>query len=456
MNAEQILNWLIEDANQHAEGIYVDVWQRDLRELLSGINSGRNINLHSAITSKNVDEDEIISLLNMNVNFKNKISNTSLILNYLYPDKYLFYRISLLENEIFSGFKFLSDIYDKFQFPFPKIGQNKESFSNYLVLNESLMSFASEAWPDSKDDPKSIQKKINYFLFDGLGNLFLTKNDYNQYWIMATAGELRFESLDSEPDLLWSGRKEMQKGDLVFMYRQSPRKAITDIFTVHEQPYFDPYFGWGGFCIPIKKITPIKDITMVEMKHDKILGMWNFVRCSSQGVIAAPIPYSIYNRLLEKIGTDVRERFGFMPESIGQEGISGTYSTEEEFEDIIIEPLLRYWGFKFKRQNPCYFIIGSQYHTCFVDFIVQDEKGDLTLFEDKLEILNENELRKAVLQAKSYSLLLGINTFVVASPEGFWIYKIDRNQEILTDNIRSHELDGKEEAMRSLLLKLRG
>jgi len=453
MNDELVLKWLIEDAHQNAERYYnVDVWQRDLKVLLSGINSGRDIPLPPVITSNEmVDEDDVISTLNDN--FKNNVSNISLILNYLYPQKYLFYRVSLLENEIFAGFKFLSQIYEKFQFPFTKIGHGKNSFDNYLILNNALFSFASKAWPNSKD-PKSIQKRINYFLFDELGFLFLDRNSYNRYWILISGPE-NFDSLDNEIDTTWSGRKEMQIGDVVFMYRQSPRKAITEIFKVSGQPYFDAYLGWGGFYTPLKKITSIKDIKMVEMKHDSILNKWSFVKVQSQGVIAASIPYSIYNRLLEKIGKNVSERFGLSPESIGQEETSGTYSSEEEFEDKIIEPLLRHWGFKFRRQYPCYFIIGSQYHTCYVDFIVQDEKGDLTLFEDKLEILNESQLKKAVLQAKSYSLLLGMKSFVVASPEGFWIYKVERNHEILLNNIKSNKLDENEESIRNLIIKIR-
>ncbi len=453
MNDELILNWLIEDVKRNAERCYdVDVWKRDLKVLLSGINSGRDISLPLVVTSKDiVDEGAVISILKET--FKNNISNISLTLNYLYPQKYLFYRVSFLENEIFAGFKFFSQIYEKFQFSFSKIGHNKNSFENYLILNEALLSFSHDTWPNL-EDPKSIQKRINYFLFDVLAPLFFDKNNYNRYWILVSSPK-DFSSLDNEIETTWSGRKEMQIGDLVFMYRQSPRKAITEIYKVSGKPYFDAYLGWGGFYVPLRKITSIRDITMIEMKHDLVLNNWSFVKAQSQGVTAGTIPYSIYNRLLEKIGKEVYERLGLSPESIGQEATSGTYSSEEEFEDKIIEPLLKHWRLKFKRQYPCYFTVGSQYHTCYVDFIIQDEKGDLTLFEDKLEIVNESQLKKAVLQAKSYSLLLGMKSFVVASPEGFWIYRVERNQEILLNNIKTNKLDECEELMRNLIIKIR-
>lgn len=451
MNGEHILSWLIEDADRNAEECYPDIWEYKLEDYLFELNSRRDIGLPEGISpSSPPNEDKTILILKET--FKNKISLITLALNYLYPEKYIFYRVSALENEIFSGFKFLSDIYDKFQFTFYKIGQSKDSFDNYLKLNEAMLSFASDAWPETKG--KSVHKKINFFLYQGLGNLFLERNGYNRYWIMAT-GEEYHDELDKEKEVIWSGRKEMQMGDLVFMYRQAPRKAIADIYSVSQPPYFDPYGGWGGFWVPLKKIMPIKDITMVDMKHDPILGNWGFAKCSSQGVVTAPVPYSIYNRLLEIIGKDKYEKYGLAPEPLAKTLNSGQYATEEEFEDEVLEPLFRHWGFKFERQYPCYFNIGTQYHTCFVDFLVHDSKGIVTLFEDKIEIRDDAQLQKAILQAKSYSLLLGINNFVVASPEGFWIYKLDRNNEILLEKISSDEFKEKEELMRDSIIKLR-
>jgi len=449
MNGEQILNWLIEDTNKNADDYYPDLWELKLEDYLYELNSRRDINVPQGLYSDNLpSEEEVISILNEA--FKNKISLISLILNYLYPEKYLFYRVSALENEIFAGFKFFSDIYDKFQFPFNKIGKNKDSFENYLLLNEAMHSFALDIWPDIKE--KYIYKNLNYFMYQGLGTLFLNINNYNKYWIMAT-GPDNFNELDRESEVIWSGRKEMQVNDLVFMYRQAPRKAITDIFYVSSPPYFDPYGGWGGFWVPIKKITPIDDITMVRLKHDKILGNWGFAKCSSQGVVTDPVPYSMYNRLLELIGDDLCKKHNLLPEPMAKTINSGQYATEEEFENHVIEPLLKHWGFKFQRQYPCYFIIGTQYHTCFVDFLIHDDHGSLTLFEDKIRINNDSELQNAVLQAKSYSLLLGIKNFVVASPEGFWIYELNKNMEKLIENISYDELKEKEESIRSKIIK---
>lgn len=454
MNGQHVLNWLIEDAERSADDHYPDVWENEIEDLLFELNSRRIIkDIPKFILANNPpSERKAISILRDA--FKNDISKISLVLNYYYPEKYMFYRVSPLEPEIFSGLKFLSDTYEKFRFKFNKIGKRDKGFDDYLVLNEAMLSFAADAWPDIESKSILSHKKINYFLYEGLGKLFLEKNNYNRYWIMST-GENYFEELDNEKQVSWSGRKEMQVDDIVFMYRQAPRTAIADIYHVSKLPYFDPYGAWGGFWVSLDKITSINDITMVKLKHDPILGKWGFAKCSSQGVVTAPVPYSIYNRLLELIGKDVCKKNNLTPEPLAKTVSSGQYETEEKFEDDVLEPLLRHWGFKFQRQHPCNFTIGTQYHTCFIDFLVRDPKGTVTLFEDKIKILNDVQLQNAVSQAKSYSLLLGINNFVIASPEGFWIYKLDKSNEILLENISSDEFKEKEESMRELILKLR-
>ncbi len=464
LNGLHVLSWLLEDAERHSTEFYEGSYKsnRNIIDKLHELNSRRPLNLptdfNNKIKSSRIGDSEGKKLISyLRETFNNNITFISLVLNHVYPDKYFFYRISMIENEIFAGFKFLSDIIDEFNLPFSKIGEGKHSFDNYIKLNESLHSFDNKAWPDLKD-PKIIQQRIHYFLYQGLGNLFLTKNDYNQYWIMAT-GEQYFRSLDTEPEVNWSGRKEMQEGDLVFMYRQTPRKAIADLYYVSHEPWFDPYGGWTGFWVPLKKITSIRDITMVEMKHDEILKQWSFVKTSSQGVSTAPMPYFAYNRLLELIDKGIKEEFNLQPEITVRPPLNGDgiveFKDEKEFEDKIIDPLLKRWGFKHQRQYPCEFVIGSQRHTCQVDFLVRDSNNEnITIFEDKIRIANEKELNRAVSQAKSYALQLGIVSFIIASPEGFWVYKLERNNEIPITQITPDKIKEIEE-MKSLILKLR-
>jgi hypothetical protein len=63
-------------------------------------------------------------------------------------------------------------------------------------------------------------------------------------------------------------------------------------------------------------------------------------------------------------------------------------------------------------------------------------------------------LEPAVDQAKSYALLLGLPSFVVASPEGMWVYALDKAQEKLVSPLPANVMNPEGE-IKSLLLGLR-
>jgi len=112
MNGEHVISWLIEDADRNAEECYPDIWEYKLEDHLYELNSRRDIDLPSGISPNSPpSENKAISILKET--FKNKISLITLVLNYLYPEKYIFYRVSALENEIFSGFKFLRNMLNR-------------------------------------------------------------------------------------------------------------------------------------------------------------------------------------------------------------------------------------------------------------------------------------------------------------------------------------------------------
>ena len=87
-----------------------------------------------------------------------------------------------------------------------------------------------------------------------------------------------------------------------------------------------------------------------------------------------------------------------------------------------------------------------------------NERGPVTLFENKFRIINdEKDLQPAVDQAKSYALILGLPSFVVASPEGMWLYSLEWNKETLVKKVSADEISSQaqEEEFRGLLQKLR-
>jgi hypothetical protein len=163
----------------------------------------------------------------------------------------------------------------------------------------------------------------------------------------------------------------------------------------------------------------------------------------------------VYNRLLQEIPERLRGAHGLKPERTANTGRSGEFVSEAAFEDQVIEPLLRKWEFDYQRQYRRRFRFGSQDHLGIVDFYVSNGKGPITLFESKLRILDEKQLRDAKEQGRSYALMLGVTSFVVASPEGLWVYSLRRHQEKLELQIPLDELRTRYEDVRSKLLELR-
>lgn len=447
MNKYLLLNWLLEDLERNVNHYYNSnaIKEFKLEDALYAINSRREVLLPPSLPKS---PEKMIPTLREH--FKDNVTFISLVLNYYFPEKYFFYRVSKLEPEIFQGFEFFSEIIPDFEFSF--VGVGTKSFNRYLELNEKLMKFSGNVWPELERP----QITLAYFLYQGLGDLFLEKSDYHRYWVMATREEY-FWALDAGEDVTWSGRKEMQAGDLVFMYRTAPRSAITDIYQVKNDPMFNPWYGWHGFEVDMSKVCAVEDISFSDMRNDTTLRQWGIVKRNFVGTVTEPVPHSVYNQLLMRIPKNIRKKYNLEPEPVAQVGRSGQFALEAEFEEAVIVPLLRRWGLKYKPQYACLFRVGSQYHHGWVDFYVSDQNGPLTLFEDKLKILNDKDLKLAVDQAKSYALLLGLPSFVVASPEGMWLYALNKNEESLVKKISADEMSNQteEEEFRNLLLRLR-
>ena len=443
MNKAIVLHLLLQQIDQYQveEEKAIIEPESDLQEILFELNNRRPIVLPPLLSDK---PDEMIPVLREH--FKDNVTLISLILHHHFPQEYLYYRVSKLEEEIFDGLRFFSEIVPAFDLPFTRVGRS--GFTRYQRLNRTLLEVANQLWPDL---PHS-QPLVESFL-EGLAVLFLEGSDNRRYWLLM-AGPADFQDVD-EDESIWSGRKEMQKNDLVFMYRTAPRSAITDLYQVADDWEFDPLGAWDGFWVNLVKVASLPAIPFSEMRTDPLLSEWALVRRQFRGVIAEPVPHSIYNRLLDKIPRLTRDAHGLEPEPLAPMASSGQFTSEADFEERVVIPLLKRWGFRSERQNLCHFRIGSQNHPCRVDFLVKDERGPLTLFEDKFRIRNENQLAPAVEQAKSYALQLGLPSFVVAAPEGFWLYSLERNREELKLEVSGDQLSEQEEELGQMIVRLR-
>ena len=378
--------------------------------------------------------------------YKDDVSKISLILHHYFPDRFLFYRVSKLEDEIFQGFEYFADTVPEFDFDFAKV--RRASFEQYVVVNAALLAFGRRVWPDVAN----LQVRVEYFLYDNLAQLFLETSDYNRYWICNT----RYEYWENRSDSIeWSGRKDMRRGDLVFLYCSSPVKAITDVYEVEEDAWLDPWAAWDGFWVKIARRCLIpKGIPFRVMRKDPVLGKWSVVRRNFQGVVAEAVPHACYNRLIELMPAALREELDLSPEPVAEIGGAGEFTSEEEFENAVVEPLLKSWDVQYKRQFPCKCYFGTQKITGYVDFLVLNQAGALTLFENKLKIVSEEQLQAAVNQARSYALMLGLPSFVVASPEGMKLFGLVKAEETLVAEIQPEAEKSEEDEFLSALLRL--
>jgi hypothetical protein len=458
VDEKMVLDWLVEDTRQNAGRDFRPV--RDLSKALCYINNEEEKPLPDSLP-----RDEAAMVRRLRDWFNDNVTFISLVLHHHFPDRYLFYRVSSLEPEIFGGLKFLKSAAPQFDLGFSKVGRT--GFSRYRQLNQALLDFARKRWPRARDP----QKMLTYFLYDGLGRLFREKPalQRRRYWMLGVK-ERFFEGLDTDRDLVWSGREEMQAGDLAFVYRAKPVSAITDIYQLKGEPRFDPWSGWRGFLVDVEKVCAVEPISFARMDETDVLKDWGIVRRNFVGTTAEPVPPIVYNRLLDLIGLDLQAKHNLerepeispvtpsspYPATWPTPELSGRFGLEAEFEDKVIRPLLKGWGFMPEGQYTCPAWIGSQEHLLRVDFLVSNDEGPVTLFEDKLRIISDEDLKPAVRQAKSYALLLGLSSFVVAAPEGMWLYALDRNQERLVEQLPVVQArEQLEKRFKDLLLSLR-
>jgi hypothetical protein len=388
--------------------------------------------------------------------YKDDVTKISLILHHYFPEQYLYYRVGTLEPEIAKGFDFFSDTVEEFRFDFGRA--RRTGFDDYLARNSTLLEVGRIWWPDVHN----LQARINLFLYNHLAEMFRDASDYNCYWICGTQHDYwqnrhsNAEQDEDETDVIrWSGSKYMQENDLVFMYCSAPVKAITDIYYVSEPPQFEPYGAWDGIYVQLAHMLELPNpIPFATMRNDPVLGQWSVIRRQFQGVVTESVPHSCYNRLLSYMPDEVKDECELTPEPVSDFTVSGSFGSEEEFEDAIIEPMLKRWGLHYKRQMPCKCHFGTQQITGFIDFLVSNATGALTLIENKLKIVSDEGLRKAVNQGKSYALMLGLPSFVVASPEGCKLYSLERNKETLVDQLSPQAEKADEERFLSSLMKL--
>lgn len=133
----------------------------------------------------------------------------------------------------------------------------------------------------------------------------------------------------------------------------------------------------------------------------------------------------------------------------------GPFASEKEFEAAVIVPLLDGLGWPYQREYTFQLTLGTQSHVGRIDFLVSDQDGPITLIENKLQILNDKDLEFARGQARSYASSLELSTFVVAAPQGMWVYAFERGKPQLKRKFEHDALRQCPQELRELLIASR-
>jgi hypothetical protein len=138
------------------------------------------------------------------------------------------------------------------------------------------------------------------------------------------------------------------------------------------------------------------------------------------------------------------------------------YTSEHDIKTKCIEPLLKDWKFSYVSEQPCKLRQGHETIEGKIDFYLYDAEGAITIIEDKDTIGGEEDLKSARAQARSYCIGLYVfenivvNSFVIASREGLWIYQIKHNVDHLVERVSPKKLKwSKKRQIKDKLLEIR-
>jgi hypothetical protein len=183
----------------------------------------------------------------------------------------------------------------------------------------------------------------------------------------------------------------------------------------------------------------IPPLSLKEMKADPVLGQWSLVKRSFQGLTKHQVADDIWQRIKQVIAAKDPEAGRLLTEfAHAAEGVRvikglGEGLSEKEFEEKLAIPLLKSLGWDVGRTIlPQYEIaikVGSgRPHRVRADFVgFRDALSSeaLLVIESKRRIQSGEELRVAVEQCESYAGKLRCQRFVVAAPEGMWVYTLN-------------------------------
>ncbi|MBX0329650.1 thioredoxin family protein [Oscillochloris sp. ZM17-4] len=128
---------------------------------------------------------------------------------------------------------------------------------------------------------------------------------------------------------------------------------------------------------------------------------------------------------------------------------------EHDFEEQVIMPLLTAWNLPKQPQAPCR-LPGETSYRRHIDVLVytEDNRRLLTLFENKAMIRGKISLDRAVAQANAYAQSRRLPSFVIAAPEGLWVYSRPNGKPRFEKKFSPEDVDVGAPQVKQLLIEL--
>lgn len=223
--------------------------------------------------------------------------------------------------------------------------------------------------------------------------------------------------------VFWQSNEETRKGDILIHYEKSPVSAITHIGIAQTDGIADPLFSYYSNTYIGNKIE-IPCVSLDELRSDKYFSKFPLVRKNFQGVNGYSLSGTDYSELLRIIkgkGFDVAA----LPKLYSPHFDSDCdINIERDVERFLLEPLLKAMGLHenkdYVRQIPLWTGRG---HRIFPDYALHYKNNMASaVIEAKFSMVNNAEVEKAFIQARSYALLLESSVIALCDRHFIYVY----------------------------------
>lgn len=167
-------------------------------------------------------------------------------------------------------------------------------------------------------------------------------------------------------------------------------------------------------------------------------------------------------------GDRLGQAIGFLPagllELLADDVLAGVLAgdrlwspVEERFEEAVLLPHLQRCGLWIQRQVACPLPGRNAAQRGRIDLLVSERQGDppFTLIESKRQIHSGIELQAAAAQGAAYARSLGLRVFLVAAPQGLWLFQAADGRLSCVRQLSSLELHRAPDALGMMLERLR-